>query len=283
MTLLVIGRNGQLATELARLDDVTTAGRALADLSNPQGCADLILATDCTAVINAAAYTAVDKAEEDEALATAINGQAPAAMARACAQKGIPFVHVSTDYVFDGEGDVPFKPDDPTGPLGAYGRTKLAGEDGIRATGSTFAILRTSWVVSSHGNNFVKTMLRLSQSRNELSIVADQIGGPTPAAALAAACHSVARQLIKAPEKSGTYHFCGAPDTSWADFAREIFRQAGKAVTVRDIPTSAYPTPARRPLNSRMDCSSLLTQFGLSRPDWRVGLSHILNELYSRN
>jgi dTDP-4-dehydrorhamnose reductase len=215
-------------------------------------------------VINAAAYTAVDRAEEEEALAHAINAEAPATMARACATLGIPLVHISTDYVFDGSGESPRSPDAPTAPINAYGRTKLAGEEAIRASGVLHAILRTSWVFSAHGNNFVKTMLRLSDTRDALGIVSDQIGGPTPASAIAAACAKIASEI----SKSGTYHFSGAPDTNWADFAREIFSQSNRDITVTGIATSDYPTPAKRPLNSRLDCASILTDFGIIKPSW---------------
>jgi dTDP-4-dehydrorhamnose reductase len=280
MRLLVFGKTGQVARELARIvPDAVFLGRDEADLADPAACAAAVAASDADAILNAAAWTAVDKAETEEAAATVVNGDAPAAMARAAAARGIPFLHVSTDYVFDGAGDRPFVPDHPTAPLGAYGRSKLTGEVGVRAAGGAHAILRTSWVVSAHGANFVKTMLRLAETRETINVVADQIGGPTSAASIAAALVDMARQLAADPAKSGTYHFAGAPDTSWADFAREIFRQAGLATTVGDIPTSAYPTPARRPLNSRLDCTTLQDVFGIPRPDWRLGLADILKEL----
>ena len=277
--ILVFGKTGQVATELQRLVDVVTLGRDLVDLSDPAACSDAIHTHAPRAVINAAAYTAVDKAEEEEALATVINGDAPTAMAQACAELGIPLIHISTDYVFDGTGNAPWQPNDSTAPQNAYGRSKLAGEIGIRDSGAAHAILRTSWVVSAHGANFVKTMLRLSDTRDVLTVVADQIGGPTPARDIAAACLQMADQLIADPSKSGTYHYSGAPDMSWADFARAIFDQAGKAVTVTPIPTTDYPTPAKRPLNSRMDCSATEQVFGIQRPDWRDGLHIILQEL----
>lgn len=280
MTLLVFGKTGQVAQELQRLaPDACFLGRAEADLSDPAACAAAIGLHDPTAVINAAAYTAVDRAEQEEALATTINGAAPGAMARACAAQDIPFLHVSTDYVFDGQGSAPWKPGDPTGPLGAYGRSKLSGEQAVIAAGGAYAILRTSWVMSAHGNNFVKTMLRLSETRDALTVVADQVGGPTPAGAIADALLLMAAQMISGDGPSGVYHFSGAPDVSWADFAREIFAQAGRDVAVTDIPTSAYPTPATRPPNSRMDCGDLLRDYGIARPDWRVGLTEILTEL----
>jgi dTDP-4-dehydrorhamnose reductase len=282
MRILVFGRTGQVATELCRQADVTALGRAEADLADPVACAAAIRARTPDAVINAAAYTAVDRAEEEEALATTINGAAPAAMAQACAELGIPFVHVSTDYVFDGSGEGPRRPDGATAPLGAYGRSKLEGELGVRAAGGTHVILRTSWVVSAHGSNFVKTMLRVGPARGSLRVVDDQVGGPTPAADIAAACLRIAEQLAIDPGKSGTYHFAGAPDTSWAGFARAIFDMAGLSVTVEDIPSSEYPTPARRPLNSRLDCSSTEAAFGLPRPDWRAGLADILSDISSQ-
>ncbi|MCE8009739.1 dTDP-4-dehydrorhamnose reductase [Aestuariivita sp.] len=282
MKLLVFGEIGQLGQELIRrAGDVALEVRGLeeADFTDPDACAGFVAATDADAVINAVAYTAVDKAEEQEDLALQINGTTPGAIARAAAARGLPLIHVSTDYVFDGSGDRPFLPDHPTGPLGAYGRTKLVGEDQVRAAGGPHAILRTSWVVSSHGHNFIKTMLKLGAERDRLTIVADQIGGPTPAAALADACIAAARGLLADPGKSGAYHVSGGPDVSWADFAREIFAQAGIDCEVADIPSSDYPTPAKRPLNSRMDNSSFEAAFGLPRPDWRAGLREILTDL----
>ncbi|MDR9395690.1 MAG: dTDP-4-dehydrorhamnose reductase [Roseovarius sp.] len=278
MNILVFGRTGQVATELRSRADVTALGRAEADLSRPESCAAAIAAHAPDLVINAAAYTAVDRAETEEALATTINGAAPGAMARACAARGIPFCHVSTDYVFDGGGTTPRGPDDPVAPCNAYGRSKLAGEAAVREAGGQHAILRTSWVFSAHGGNFVKTMLRLSETRAALDVVADQIGGPTPAGDIAAALLTIGRAMA-AGQGGGLYHFSGAPDVSWADFAREVFAQAGRAVDVTGIPTADYPTPAPRPLNSRLDCAALATDFGITRPDWRAGLSGVLQEL----
>lgn len=280
MTTLVFGKTGQVAQELALiLPDATFLDREGADLNDPAGCAAAIELARPDMVINAAAYTAVDKAENDEALATVINGDAPAAMAQACAVLDIPLVHISTDYVFDGAGQDAFAPNHPTAPLGAYGRSKLAGERGVIAAGGRYGILRTSWVFSAHGNNFLKTMLRLGADRDALTIVADQIGGPTPASGIAAACLRMAQTLKTDPNASGTYHYSGAPDASWADFAREIFDCAGLTVRVKDIPTSAYPTPAARPLNSRLDCASLLATFGINRPDWKTATAAIVREL----
>ena len=282
MRLLVFGKTGQVATELRALAapdlTITALGRDQADLEDPAACAALIAGTKADAVINAAAYTAVDAAEEDEARATRINGDAPGAMADAAAKRALPFLHISTDYVFDGQGTRAFAPSDPTAPLNAYGRSKLAGEEAIRASDGPHAILRTSWVFSAHGSNFVKTMLRLSETRDALNVVDDQIGGPTPADAIAQALVTMARAMIQG-QPGGTYHFAGQPPTSWADFARETFAQAGRAVNVTGIPTSDYPTPATRPLNSRLDCSAITTDFGIIPPDWTAGLHRTIKAL----
>ncbi|MBN9669859.1 dTDP-4-dehydrorhamnose reductase [Roseibium aggregatum] len=277
--ILVFGSSGQVASELkALLPDAVFLGRARADLAEPTDLRDVIEELRPDGIINAAAYTAVDKAEEEEPLAEKINAVAPGEMARAAARLNVPFVHISTDYVFNGAGDVAFSPDSPTGPLGAYGRSKLKGEAEIEKSGANYAILRTSWVFSAHGANFLKTMLRLSETRDRLTVVADQVGGPTPAAAIAEACVTILKSLRTRPDLSGTYHFSGAPDVSWAEFAREIFRQARRTMLVEDIPTSGYPTPAARPANSRLDCGSLRA-FGLERPDWRKGVADVLQEL----
>ena len=279
MRLLVFGQTGQVARELQRLPhDIIALPRSIADLTDPAACATLIRDTDADAVINAAAYTAVDRAEEEEPLATLINGTAPGAMAVAAAQRGLPFLHISTDYVFDGGGAAAWRPDAPVHPLNAYGRSKLAGEQAIAAAGGASAILRTSWVFSAHGTNFVKTMLRLSETRDALGVVADQIGGPTPARGIAETLARMATAMI-AGQGGGIYHYAGAPDTSWACFARETFARAGRAVTVSDIASTAYPTPAKRPLNSRLDCASLQADFGVTPADWKAALADVVKEL----
>ena len=279
MTILVFGQSGQVATELAKLTGMTCFGRQHADLSDPNACANLIRAQAPIAVINAAAYTAVDRAESEENLAHTINAEAPAAMAHTCADLGIPFVHISTDYVFAGDGVASWQETDTVAPQNAYGRSKLAGEDAVRAASGVHAILRTSCVVSAYGNNFIKTMLRLGDERDSLSIVGDQIGGPTPAHDIAVACQRIAQTLLIEPNKAGTYHFAGGPDVSWADFAREIFTQSKLSCQVTDIPTSDYPTPAARALNSRLDCTAVQKSFGIQRPDWKQGLADILTTL----
>ncbi|KIC40593.1 dTDP-4-dehydrorhamnose reductase [Ruegeria sp. ANG-R] len=278
MTVLVFGKTGQVAQALAaQARDAVFLGRDTADLSDATSCSAAIKKYSPQAVINAAAYTAVDRAEQEERLATAINGEAPGAMAATCVELGIPFVHISSDYVFNGIGDTPFSPEASTAPLGAYGRSKLAGETAVKAAGGTYAILRTSWVFSASGSNFLKTMLRLSETRDSLTVVADQVGGPTPASAIAKTCLVLAHRLT--PDKSGIYHYSGAPDTSWAGFARFIFSSAGRDIDILDVSTADYPTAAERPLNSRLDCSDLEKQFGISRPDWKTAAAQIVDVL----
>ena len=278
--LLIFGKTGQVAHELVKLaPDAVFLSRCEADLSDPEACARAVRQHAPRAVINAAAYTAVDRAEEEMELAHAINGEAPAAMARAAAQSRCPLIHISTDYVFDGQGATPRSPSEPTDPKNAYGRSKLAGERGIRVSGATHVILRTAWVFSGHGNNFLQTMLKLSETRDALSIVDDQIGGPTPARAIAEACLTIADQICDDPGKSGTYHLSGSPDVSWKDFANSIFKIADRKINVTGIPTSDYPTSATRPNNSRLDCSTTETVFGVSRPDWRNATQAIINQL----
>ncbi|EAQ07208.1 dTDP-4-dehydrorhamnose reductase [Yoonia vestfoldensis] len=283
MHVLVFGQTGQVATALAQQTcadiTITCLGRDRADLTDPAACAAIIAQTHADVVINAAAYTAVDRAESEPDLARAINATAPAAMARACAARKIPFLHISTDYVFGGSGSRPWQVDDPTGPLGIYGQTKLAGEDAVRAAAGAHVILRTSWVFSAHGANFVKTMLRLGAMRPDINVVADQHGGPTAADDIAAALISIARAFHTGRGISGTYHFSGSPNVSWAGFARTIFASAGIDCAVQDIPTSAYPTPAARPANSRLDCSALARDYAIAQPDWQGSLRHVLQSL----
>lgn len=282
MRLLVLGRTGQLATELRRRappgTDVVAVGREGADLMDPEGCARLVAGARADAVVLAAAWTAVDRAEAEEAAATVANGEAPAAVARAAAARGLPLVHLSTDYVFDGSGTRPWLPSDPTGPLNAYGRSKFRGEQGVRAAGGPHAILRTSWVFSAHGANFVRTMLRLGAERAELRVVADQVGGPTPAAALADACH-LAAWALRDGAPSGTHHLAGAPHASWADLAGAVMAETGLPARVLPVATADWPTPAPRPLNSRLDGGSARAVLGLAPPDWREGLRDVVREL----
>jgi len=279
MKVLVFGKTGQVARELQRCGNVTALGRKDADLTNPEDCARIITETDADIIINAAAYTAVDQAEAEPELARIINATTPTRMATAAAKRTIPFLHISSDYVFNGQGNKPFHPDTATAPLGIYGQTKRDGERGIIAANGPHVILRTSWVFSAHGNNFVKTMLRLGATQSHLNVVSDQIGGPTPAAGIAATLFTIARAFTIGLGRTGVYHYAGYPDTSWADFTRNIFKQVKIPVTVNNIPSSAYQTTARRPKNSRLDCNSLQTTYAIPRPDWRDGLGDVLSEL----
>lgn len=279
MKVLVFGKSGQVAMELQRLADVIALDRTQADLSDPAACAKIITQTNADVVINAAAYTNVDGAEADEDMATLVNADAPAAMAQAAAARSLPFLHISTDYVFDGSGTQARCPKDKATPINSYGRTKLLGEQGVVAAGGRSAILRTSWVFSAHGANFVKTMLQLGKDRDVLNIVNDQIGGPTAAADIAATLLKMATALHGGNAQSGIYHYSGMPDVSWKDFAKEIFAQAGIDVVINGIPSSAYPTPAARPLNSRLDCSCTENMFGIPQSDWRNSLRDVLREL----
>ena len=277
--ILVFGQSGQVARELQSHKDVIAIGRDQADLSSPSTCAEAILRYKPRAVINAAAYTAVDKAEGEENLANTINGDAPGAMASACADLGIPLVHISTDYVFDGTGTKPWSVTDTSNPQNAYGRSKLKGEKAIKESACVYAILRTSWVVSAHGNNFVKTMRRLSETRDFIAVVDDQVGGPTCARDIAQTCLSIAEQLTQDQSKSGIYHYSSHPDVSWCQFANAIFEFMDCKTIASPIPTTEYPTPALRPLNSRLDCEAIEDTFGIARPFWRDGLEEILRDL----
>ncbi|SEN50314.1 dTDP-4-dehydrorhamnose reductase [Loktanella fryxellensis] len=288
MKVLVFGQTGQVARALASAGPargiaVQTLDRTRADLSDPAACAAAVTATDADAVINAAAWTAVDAAEAQEDAAHVVNADSPGAIARACAARGLPVVHISTDYVFDGGAGPAWTPDAPTGPMGAYGRTKLAGERAVLDSGAVAVVLRTAWVFDGGGKSFMTTMLRLSETRDTVGVVADQIGGPTPAAAIADACLTIAARLADGSGRpdlgqTGVHHFSGAPDVSWADFARAIMVTAGRSTTIVDITTADYPTPARRPANSRLDCSSLTAAYGIVRPDWQAALTRIIQE-----
>lgn len=276
MTLLVFGKTGQVATELQRLQGdraMVFLGRDQADLATPAACATAIDRLRPSAVINAAAYTAVDRAEQDEPMATTVNGTAPGTMARTCADLGIPLLHVSTDYVFDGSGTQPWAETDPTQPINAYGRSKRTGEEAVRAAGGAHVILRTSWVFSPHGRNFVKTMLRLAGTHDRLSVVDDQIGGPTPASAIAAALLGLS-DALRDGAPGGTLHFSGQPFVSWADFARAIFAAHGAEVDVVPVGSEAYPTPAARPRNSRLRFSQA-AGLGDTAPSWQDALGFV--------
>ena len=295
MKILLLGCDGQVGWELQRslqpLGEVVALdfqSRDLAaDFSKPDALAATVAAVKPALIVNAAAHTAVDKAESEPDLAQAINGDAPGVLARSAAASGAWLVHYSTDYVFDGSGDQPRAEDAPTGPLSVYGRTKLDGEQQIRASGCKHLILRTSWVYAARGGNFARTMLRLAGSKTELNVIDDQIGAPTGADLLADLTALMARAARVQPELGGTYHAVAAGATSWHGYARlviEAARAHGVPITVaadalRAIPTSAYPTPAPRPLNSRLDTRKLRERFGVHLPDWESGVRRLLTEI----
>jgi dTDP-4-dehydrorhamnose reductase len=297
--ILVIGATGQvgreLLTALAPLGSVIATARVPGRVSGDTPCRSLDV-TDLdavratvrevrpTVIVNAAAYTAVDRAETEIDLATTINAIVPGILAEEARQLGCALVHYSTDYVFDGNGTRPWREDDTPSPLGAYGRTKLAGDAAVRATGVVHVILRISWIYAAHGQNFVKTMLKLAADRTELRVVADQCGAPTPASHVAAATARILAYAGSSPadalrEQGGTFHVPCAGETNWYEFAEEIFRQARrhgvplKIERVLPIATADYPTPARRPHNSRLDGTRAFERFGLRLPDWRIALA----------
>ncbi|TBV76779.1 dTDP-4-dehydrorhamnose reductase [Pseudoxanthomonas winnipegensis] len=296
MTLLLLGANGQVGRELRRalapLGEVVCTTRSgtledgaaceVADFDRPESLPALLDRLAPTVVVNAAAYTAVDKAEEDRDAAFRANAESPGALARWCAARGVPLVHYSTDYVFDGQGTAPYAVDAPTAPLGVYGASKLAGEEAVRAAGGQHLIFRTAWVYASHGKNFLLTMLRVGAQRDELRVVADQIGTPTSAALIADVTAQVLRQGAKA---SGTWHLTAAGQTSWHGFAEAIFARAvaagllPRAPQVVAIPTSEYPTPARRPAYSCLDTTTLQRDFGIDLPAWETALDSVVAEL----
>ncbi len=284
-TVLVVGETGQLARELARAAwapgvEVTFAGRDIIDLARPETATAVVAAMKPGVVVNAAAYTAVDKAESDADQAFLVNRDGPAALARAAAAVGAPVIHVSTDYVFDGTKDGAYTEDDPVAPVSVYGRSKEAGERAVREAAEHHVILRTAWVYSPFGNNFVKTMLRLGAEREELRVVADQRGCPTAAADIAAAIV----RLAGADHGWGTYHYSGAGPTTWHGFAEAIFagaaaRGAKVPARVTAIGTADYPTPAVRPANSVLDCTRIDRVHGIVARNWREALEDCLDAL----
>lgn len=286
--ILLTGGAGQVGTEFQRLapDDfeVVAPGRAELDLTDPDAIAALVASRPWACVINSAAHTAVDRAQGEPVLAWRVNALAPAAFAWATAQAGIPLIQLSTDYVFDGSKPSPYGEDDPVAPVSVYGASKEAGEQAVRVGNPRHAILRTAWVVSPHGTNFIKTMLRLAQTRDTLGVVADQHGCPTSATDIAQALVVMARRLIEDAEApTGTYHFVNAGEATWCDLAREVFALAGAAgrpiPTVNAITTADYPTPARRPANSRLDTAKLTRDFGVEPRPWRTAVSDVVATL----
>lgn len=288
VNILLTGGSGQVGTEVVRLApaglNIVAPGRAELDMADPDSIARMVASRPWAAVINSAAYTAVDKAESDIVAAWKVNALGPAALAQATAAAGIPLVHVSTDYVFDGSKDGFYREDDPIAPLGVYGASKQAGEQAVRTGNPRHVILRTAWVVSPHGANFVKTMLRLAQTRPELGVVGDQRGCPTSATDIAEALLTITQRLIAAPDApTGVYHFVNQGEATWCEFARAIFALAAErghpAPKVNVITTADYPTPARRPANSRLDVAKLVQDYAITPRPWKAALEEIVATL----
>ncbi|MDX5516398.1 MULTISPECIES: dTDP-4-dehydrorhamnose reductase [Stenotrophomonas] len=293
MTILLLGANGQLGQELQRalapLGTIVATTRSgalpdgsaceVADFDQPASLAALLDRVQPTVVVNAAAYTAVDRAEGDRDAAFRANAEAPGVLAQWCARAGVPLVHYSTDYVFDGQGTRPYREDDATAPLGVYGASKLAGEQAIRAAGGRHLIFRTAWVYASHSANFLRTMLRVGAERDVLRVVADQVGTPTPAALIA---DVTAQALQHDGALSGTWHLTAKGETSWHGFAEAIFAEAvatgvlPRAPKVEAITTAEYPTPAKRPAYSHLDVAKLEQDFGVVLPSWQDGLTRVI-------
>lgn len=275
---LVFGKNGQVARHLSNFENVKCLDRCSANLENLDNCRYVILKNRPAAVINAAAFTDVDKAETEVNLVNRVNAYAPEIMAKACKELDIPFIHLSSEYVFDGTGDKPKSPDDKPKPINQYGLSKLASEKLVMEAFNKAIIIRTSWIFSGSGKNFVSRMLELSKTRSEISVVSDQIGGPTSALSISNAIISMLKMILNDNSYSGSfglYHYSGWPDVSWAEFAREIFKQKKKQTLVLEVLSKDYITKANRPLNSRLDCSKTLKDFQLHRPDWKIDLKQL--------
>ena len=298
MKVLLFGKGGQVGWELQR--SLQTLGELVAvdfdstdlcgDFSRPDEIARTVREVKPQIIVNAAAHTAVDKAESEPDFARTLNASTPGVLAREAAASGTWLMHYSTDYVFDGSGSAPWTEDDSTGPLSVYGRTKLEGEEAIRASGCNHIIFRTSWVYAARGGNFAKTMLRLAQERDKLTVIADQHGAPTGADLLADMTAHALRVALERPEVAGTYHVVPRGETTWHGYAHHVIefaRAAGLPIKVcadaiEAVPTSAFPTPAKRPGNSRMDTGKLRRTFGVELPDWRGGVDRMLTEVLGR-
>jgi dTDP-4-dehydrorhamnose reductase len=297
MRILLLGKDGQVGWELQRalapLGEVVALDREgdnglVGDLTDEAGVCETIATVRPDVIVNAAAYTAVDRAENEPELVHRINALTPGAIAQVAAKSGIWFVHYSTDYVFDGSNSQPWQESDPTGPLSVYGESKLAGEEAIRASGCRHLLLRTSWVYAARGENFARKMLQLAAERECLTVVADQVGAPTGADLIADITAHLVRSVTTSngdSRRGGTYHLAAAGETSWHGYARFVIDEArrhGKTLAVQEVApvlSSAWPTPARRPLNSRLNTARLRKAFGIHLPDWRFGVGRMLDEI----
>lgn len=293
--LVVTGLEGQVVRCLIDRGAITEefeiipVGRPQLDLSSPEQIFAAIEAAKPDVIVSAAAYTAVDQAETEPEMAQRINGFAAGELAKAAARLKVPIIHLSTDYVFDGSKESPYLETDPVAPLGVYGRSKLAGEEAVAAATDNHAILRTAWVYSPYGKNFVKTMLRLAETRDSINVVADQMGNPTSAHDIADGIMAVAGNLLERPNDvtlRSTFHMTGEGTASWAEFATEIFANAKRlgagSATVAPIPSSAYPTPAKRPANSQLNCDKLAAAYGVRLPAWRELTAAVVSRLVAQ-
>jgi dTDP-4-dehydrorhamnose reductase len=295
MNILLFGKTGQVGWELQRalapLGDVVAldfhSTEYCGDFSNPEGVAETVMRIKPDVIVNAAAHTAVDKAETERELSDLLNARSVEAIAKAAASIGAWVVHYSTDYVFPGDGETPWRETDATAPLNVYGETKLAGEQALQKHCPKHLIFRTSWVYAGKGNNFAKTMLKLAKARDELSVINDQFGAPTGAELLADCTAHAIRVALNKPEVAGLYHLVAGGTTTWHDYAALVFDEARKtgielALTkLNAVPTSAYPTPAKRPSNSRMNTEKFQRNFGLTLPSWEKGVKRMLDELFT--
>jgi dTDP-4-dehydrorhamnose reductase len=293
MHLLLLGGTGQVGEEFRAFSlptevDLVVPGRTVLDLADPSAIARVIAAEPWNVVINAAAYTDVDRAESEEVAAFAVNAEAPARLAAETGRRGIPLIHISSDYVFDGRKGTPYVEEDAPAPLNAYGRSKLAGEQAVRAGNRRHVILRSSWVYSPYRKNFVRTILRLAAEHDRLSIVADQRGCPTAARDIAETCLNIAMRCAREGDEApyGTYHFVGGGEATWFEFANTIIDLAadrlGRKPPVLPIRTADYPTPALRPADSRLDCSAIVSAFGISPRPWRESLADTIDRLLAQ-
>lgn len=284
LRLLVFGRTGQVGSALAAMNgpdlQVDAVDRARADLCDPETCTRVVQETSADVVVNAAAFTTVDAAETDDATAMAVNARAPGAIAEAARRRGLPIIHLSTDYVFPGNGKTPWRETDLAAPINVYGATKRLGEQAVMGAHGGAVILRTSWVFSASGTNFVRTMLRVAEERDSLKVVNDQIGCPTAAGDIADAIVWIARSLTVQAGVPGIFHFCGAPSVTWHGFAQAIFaRSQAVNPTLVPIRTAEWPAPAQRPRYSVLDCSLIRRAYGIRQPDWRRALGDVVADL----
>lgn len=293
MRIAVTGKHGQVVQSLLRRGaetgvEINTVGRPEMDLSDPASVAAAFSALRPDVIVSAPAYTAVDKAESEAELAFSVNAAGAGAVAEAAARIGVPVIHISTDYVFSGDKASAYCEEDATAPISVYGRSKLAGEKAVAAANPNHVILRTAWVYSPFGANFMKTMLRLSETRDLLRVVADQRGCPTSALDIAAAILAIATRIVAdpAPSLRGTFHLTGSGEASWADFAEAIFaelsKSGGRNVGVERIPTADYPTPAKRPANSRLNGEKLAGTYGLRLPEWKKSMTIVMQDLLNK-